>query len=75
MKYKILSVTNRNGMTLARSDTSHRILMAGGGWNSLNEVQKDAACRIVWSVTDGEFEIEERKAGEPGESVYSHRVA
>jgi len=76
MRYKIVSVVNVDGTTLARDDSSHRMHMAGnGGWESLNRVQKNAVCRVVWSVVSGEFEIEEKRHGDSGpSSVYQHFI-
>lgn len=45
----ILCVRNLEGCTYSRAPSgSHRVFLAGGAWPTLNPLQRDSVCQLVW---------------------------
>jgi hypothetical protein len=56
-RHLIWCTCNRDGCTYARGSSTARVFLAGGPWKTLNPLQKDALCQLVWRVKGGDFII------------------
>lgn len=53
----ILVGCQSEGCTYSRGISRARVFLAGGPWETLNSLQKDALCQLVWRVKSGDFII------------------
>jgi hypothetical protein len=54
-RHLITCSCNRDGCTYSRGPSAARVFLAGGPWMTLNALQRDALCQLVWRVPSGEF--------------------